>query len=211
MANVDWRLAGAQYANCNCAWGCPCQFNALPTYGDCRTVLGIRVDEGHFGEVRLDGLACVGIFAWPGAIHEGNGTQLYVIDERADKDQRHGLLEILYGRETDPGATIFQVFAGTMTEVLEPLFLPIELDIDVAACTARLEIPGLVQSTGTPIISPFSGEPHRARVTLERGMSYVSAEFGSGSTKAEGPVPLDFADTYGQFNHMHLTQHGVVR
>jgi hypothetical protein len=105
MANVDWRFKGAQYANCNCAWGCPCQFNALPTYGDCRTVVGISIDEGHFGEVRLDGLACVGFLAWPGAIHEGNGTQLYVIDERADADQRHGLLEIPSWRSTWPRAT----------------------------------------------------------------------------------------------------------
>jgi hypothetical protein len=48
-------------------------------------------------------------------------------------------------------------------------------------------------------------------VTLERGMSYVSAEFGSGTTKAQGPVPLDFTDTYGQFNEIHMTRHGVVR
>ena len=28
---VEWRLTGEEMSNCNCAWGCPCQFNAPPT------------------------------------------------------------------------------------------------------------------------------------------------------------------------------------
>ncbi len=33
MAYVDWRLKGPEVAACNCSWGCPCQFNGLPTLG----------------------------------------------------------------------------------------------------------------------------------------------------------------------------------
>ena len=53
---TKWRIAGEEVANCNCAWGCPCQFNALPTYGDCRAAIGYEIEEGHFGDVPLDGL-----------------------------------------------------------------------------------------------------------------------------------------------------------
>src|SRR3712207_4808737 len=88
MAYVDWSIEGPEYANCNCAWGCPCQFNALPTDGTCRAVAGMRIEQGHFGSTRLDGLAWVGTYGWPGPIHEGNGTQQFFIDERADADQR---------------------------------------------------------------------------------------------------------------------------
>jgi hypothetical protein len=28
---VDWRLKGEWIKNCNCAFGCPCDFNARPT------------------------------------------------------------------------------------------------------------------------------------------------------------------------------------
>jgi hypothetical protein len=37
--NVKWRIAGEEVANCNCSWGCPCQFNALPTTGNCEAIV----------------------------------------------------------------------------------------------------------------------------------------------------------------------------
>ena len=84
IAYIDWRVRGPEIANCNCDWGCPCQFNALPTRGNCRAMTAMRIDEGHFGDVSLSGLGWVGMFAWPKAIHEGGGEALVVIDERAD-------------------------------------------------------------------------------------------------------------------------------
>jgi len=33
----------------------------------------MQIDEGIHGNTRLDGLRFVGIFRWPGAIHEGKG------------------------------------------------------------------------------------------------------------------------------------------
>ena len=73
---IDWMLRGPEIATCNCAYGCPCQFNALPTSGNCTASVAMRIDKGHFGDVRLDGLHWAGIFAWPGAVHEGRGVQV---------------------------------------------------------------------------------------------------------------------------------------
>ena len=56
MAHVDWSTKSRLLITCNCDWGCPCQFNARPTHGDCRAAIAGRIDEGHFGDVRLDGL-----------------------------------------------------------------------------------------------------------------------------------------------------------
>jgi hypothetical protein len=50
---VEWEIHGLEFGNCNCAYGCGCQFNALPTHGHCRAVAFFRVDEGHFGKTRL--------------------------------------------------------------------------------------------------------------------------------------------------------------
>src|SRR4051812_31448525 len=110
MALVDWRMRGPEIANCNCAWGCPCQFDALPTHGNCRAMTAMRIDEGHFGDVPLSGLRWLGMFSWPGPIHEGRGEALVAIDEAATQPQREALLTILSGQETEPGATIFNVF-----------------------------------------------------------------------------------------------------
>ena len=98
MAHVDWKIRAQEITTCNCDWGCPCQFNALPTRGSCRAVVAIRIDEGHFGDVKLDGLKAVAVLAWPGPIHEGHGEALAVIDERADERQREALEGIFLGR-----------------------------------------------------------------------------------------------------------------
>ena len=59
MANVDWYVEGVEFGNCNCDYSCPCQFEALPTQGNCRGFEVVRIDRGHFGEVKLDGLNVV--------------------------------------------------------------------------------------------------------------------------------------------------------
>jgi hypothetical protein len=86
MAFIDWEIRGPQLSTCNCDWGCPCQFNARPTHGHCRAAVGMRIEQGHFGDVRLEGLHWVVLLAWPGAIHEGGGEVLPIIEERADGD-----------------------------------------------------------------------------------------------------------------------------
>ena len=74
MASVTWRVKGEEANGCNCAWGCPCQFNALPTHGNCEGVMTARITDGYFGTVRLDGVRFAAAFSFPRAIHEGNGT-----------------------------------------------------------------------------------------------------------------------------------------
>jgi hypothetical protein len=131
MTYVDWRITGPELTACNCDWGCPCQFNALPTRGDCRAAVAMRIDHGHFGSVKLDGVFWLGLFAWPKAIHEGNGEVLAVVDDRASAQQRDAVLKILTGQETEPGATIFNVFATTYTKVHAPEFRRIEFEADI--------------------------------------------------------------------------------
>src|SRR5690348_519311 len=81
---VEWRIKATEFANCNCIYACPCQFNALPTNGNCHAAGAWQVEEGHFGTVRLDGLRAVALYNFPGPVHEGNGTMQVIVDERAD-------------------------------------------------------------------------------------------------------------------------------
>ena len=76
---IDWRLRGPEITNCNCAWGCPCQFNSLPTNGNCRAVVAMQIDEGHFGDVDLTGRRFATLVEWPGPIHHGNGQVLPIV------------------------------------------------------------------------------------------------------------------------------------
>ena len=51
-----WEIKGREFGNCNCDYGCPCQFNALPTYGHCRGLAVFDIETGFHGSTRLDGL-----------------------------------------------------------------------------------------------------------------------------------------------------------
>src|SRR5579871_2477232 len=73
MADIKWHLKGLNFSHCNCSYGCPCQFNALPSKGNCQAVVGVLVEQGHHGATKLDGLKFGGVFSWPGPIHQGHG------------------------------------------------------------------------------------------------------------------------------------------
>ena len=110
MEQADWRLKGEWIKNCNCAFGCPCDFNARPTNGECKGLVAMHVAKGHFGEVSLDGLNFAAVVDFPGPLHEGNGTLQAIIDERASPAQRDALLAILSGKNSAEG-TIFHIFS----------------------------------------------------------------------------------------------------
>lgn len=210
QATIPWTIKGKEFVNCNCAYGCPCQFQALPTQGHCRAAAAYRIERGRFGAVSLDGLCAAAFYAWPGPVHEGNGSMQLVIDERADASQRDALLRILNGEETNAMATVWWVYSAMCPDKLEPLFLPIEFEVDVQARRAHLVVPGIVEAVGRPIRNRVTGAEHRVRIELPAGFEYRVAEVGSGTTSATAGIGLEMRDTYGQFAEIHLSNHGVV-
>jgi hypothetical protein len=208
---TNWRLTGREFTNCNCAYGCPCQFNGLPTHGHCQAIAAIDIREGFHGSTRLDGLRFVGIFRWPAAIHLGKGEAAIVIDERASADQRNALLRILSGQDTEPGATIFQVFSTTLEKVHEPMFAATDFDVDIDARRAKVRVDGVAESRGEPIRNPVTGAEHRARIEMPNGFEYSVAEVGRGWTTTRQPFALDLTDSHAHFTNIDLTQSGVVR
>ncbi|MBW2313326.1 MAG: DUF1326 domain-containing protein [Deltaproteobacteria bacterium] len=207
----QWTIRGQEYGNCNCDWGCPCQFNAPTTHGNCEAVAAGHIEEGHFNETRLDGLNFVLLLWWPGEIAEGNGRQQVIVDERADAEQREAIRKIVHGESTAPGATHFFVYNSTMSEVLETLYAPIHLEIDVEARKASLDVPGLIESTGSPIVDPNSGQEFHARIDLPNGFEYRLAEMGNASSKVTAGLQIELQDSYGQWNELHMNQDGVIR
>jgi hypothetical protein len=210
MSRVDWYVEGPSFGSCNCSYGCPCQFEALPTHGHCTGFEVLRIDKGHFGAVRLEGTQAAMIYAWPGAVFQGKGVMQVIVDERATSEQREALIKIFHGEETDDAATHWWVFRKMSDTVHPTLFKPIAYEVDLGARTARVSIPGVIESTGTPIRSPVSGKPHRVRINIPDGIEFEMAEIGSATSRATGAIKLDLEDTYGQFNHLRHSGKGVV-
>lgn len=210
MTYIDWSIKGPHFVSCNCDFGCPCQFVALPTHGNCEAMACWRIDEGYFGDTRLDGLYAINTWAWPGAVHHGEGSMQSIIDERADEAQRRALQAILQGEGTEPGATMLTIYRAMCTTVHEPLYKTIELDIDVGNRTARLKVPGLIEAEVESLKNPVTGDEHRARIDLPFGKEFQQAEVGSGSTKATGAIGLEFTDSHAHLVENQITSKGVA-
>ena len=208
---TPWEIEGRELVNCTCEYGCNCQFDALPDKGHCHAVAGIQIDKGHYGKTNLDGLRIAAIFKWPGAIHEGNCEAIAFVDEKADEEQRGALLKIMTGQDTDPFATMFAVYAATVTKMNAPVFTKIDLELDIDGRRGRIFVKDYIDTKGEPIHNKVTGAESRAQIVLPNGFEYAVAEIGSASSKTRGPVQVEMKDTYGQFARLHLNNHGVVR
>lgn len=209
---TPWEIRGHELANCNCSYACPCQFNALPTDGTCQAAVGYQVEEGRFGDVRLDGLRMAATYKWPGAVHEGNGEMQLVIDERASPEQRNALQKIMTGEDTKEMATMWWIFAAMCPTRHETLFKPIEMSVDVDGRRGSVVVKDVFETTAEPIKNPVTGADHRVRIDLPNGFEYSIAEIGSGTTRSQGVIELDRTQSsYAQFARLHLTNDGVVR
>lgn len=210
MAHTEWMIRGPEITTCNCAFGCPCQFNALPTNGNCRAAVGMHIEKGHYGKVKLDGLNWAFTAAWPGPIHLGHGEFLPIVDERADAAQREALHKIICGRDTEPGATFFNVFNSMCDKVHEPMFKKIEFRSDMKSCEGHFSVPGVVEVRTEAIRNPVTGKPHHPKVSLRAGFEYSEAEYANGTAKSAGPIVLDTKGNHAHLAMLHLTGKGVV-
>lgn len=208
----QWHFKSETFDNCNCEINCGCQFNLPTTHGFCQSAYVGRITEGHFNGTPLAGLKWSAIYKWPGEIADGEGKCQIVIDERADDAQRAALEIILSGGSCKPLSNVFAVFASTCSEFLETLFLPIEIEADLEARSARNRIPGLLESGGAPMVNAFTGEPfHIALARPSGSFEFTYAELGLGTTSVTGELEMAFDETWALYCIHHFNQDGLVR
>jgi hypothetical protein len=96
----EWKIKGELILSCSCTVFCPCVIslgNHPPTEGYCQGWAGVHIDEGYFGDARLDGLNFGILLDIPGEMGRGNWTAAGYIDERADDAAYEGLAKIISG------------------------------------------------------------------------------------------------------------------
>jgi hypothetical protein len=159
---------------CNCDYGCPCEFSAPPSSGFCEGMGVWRIEKSEFDGLSLDG-TCLGFAAkWPGAIHEGNGTVVLFIDEKASAKQREALLEIGSGKA---GGLPFEILATTFSTLLESRFVPFDFRLDGLKSSVRLSDD--LQIALEPIKNPVTGEPESVAIDHGSGFIFQKAECAS--------------------------------
>ncbi|TCT10473.1 DUF1326 domain-containing protein [Paralcaligenes ureilyticus] len=208
MAYANWRLEGEWIKNCTCAYGCPCDFNARPTAGNCQGLAGMRITKGHFNSTSLDGLSFFVVVSFPGALHEGNGQLQPIIDERASAAQREALFNILSGENSAEG-TLFNIFSLIVTKMHDPIFAPVTFQFDQAARTAHLTIPGVLETEVEPIKNPVTGAAHRIQVVMPAGFEHRMGEVASSNIQSTGAIKFEMRGGHSTLAHVVQTPQGV--
>ncbi len=190
---TDWRLSGQVLIACNCDFGCPCNFNALPSRGHCEGGWVWVIADGRVDDVRLDGLGVALFAAWPAAIHEGGGRAACYLDERADTRQRAALTRVLRGEVGGP----WGLFAGTYT-LAEPEIA--HFDVNVAAHESRAVIGDAIELELREIRNPVTQAAVHPEVLLPEGL--VVKRGGMAASKifqVRGAVEYDHSGQYAAF------------
>ncbi len=81
---ADWHQKGEGLVCCPCTTPCPCRSNAPPTEGHCENTGVIRVTEGHYGNIPLDGLTFAAVH---GSMGEASAPSSVYVDSSATDDQ----------------------------------------------------------------------------------------------------------------------------
>jgi hypothetical protein len=193
---TDWYMEGPYVKNCNCDPGCPCDFNQYPTHGHCEGMAAMRIDDGKFGDVDLSGLSWGAIYRWPGALHEGNGEIQPIVDEKANEEQRNGILQAMSGQH---GGTFFEVLAVVAPNVKDPVFAPAEFEWNLEERTARVRFGDVLETETDTLRGIDPPDPYRILIKIPGGMEYTNkegeADVAQAKTiKSSGAIPFDLSD-----------------
>jgi hypothetical protein len=188
---VGWNLKGTAIVACNCDYGCPCNFNALPTTGKCEGGWTWHVDRGTYDDVVLDGLSFSVYVNWPGAIHEGDGEAVILVDERADDEQRAAIEELVSGEHGGP----WGILAWTWPTVHGPIAVPYEVELD--GVRSRVKAGTALELESAPIRNPVTGVESFPGVVLPQGLIFKRADCGASTTfRVADGVDYDHSGQY---------------
>ncbi len=104
MSGTAWRAKGLLFENCNCTLVCPghMSFQQMCTHERCIGAWGVRIEEGRYGDVDLDGLDAAIFWDSPQHMIAGGWTLMSLVSDRADEAQRDALEKIFSGRSGGP-------------------------------------------------------------------------------------------------------------
>ncbi|MEU2562014.1 DUF1326 domain-containing protein [Streptomyces longispororuber] len=193
----DWHLRGEWFDVCSCALPCPCTFAQAPTHGDCLFTLVWQVHEGHFGDVRLDGLGVVALGEFTGNMWVGDPdatmkVMLY-IDAKGDAAQRDALERIFAGHVGGwPGE-----FGSLISELRDVQYAPVHFDAAEDLSYWRADVDGKVAVGATALTGPTADPARRVQLVNAPG-----AEVGPGQIATWGVVDRDHAEGF-DFSHAY--------
>lgn len=186
MSNAKWALRGEYMESCNCDYLCPCIYTnpqGPVTYDHCTAVMVFRIDEGNFGETRLDGLKFALVIRSGKVMADGNWVFAGVVDAAADAGQRRALAAIVGG---EAGGTPGVIRHNLVSDFRGIEFKPIEFRMEGLKRAASIpdilafEIEGVASRnrSGEPLYLDNTAHPANRRLALARSSETHVHGFG---------------------------------
>jgi hypothetical protein len=191
MADVQsWRLAGDWFDVCRCRMPCACTFAQAPDEGECDGILAWHINEGNYGDVKLDGLNVVALGHFEGNIwdEETKAVMGMFLDERADEGQRAALQTIWSGQAGGWPAG----FAESIGEIRGLEFVPINFELADDLSHWSVEVPGKAKGSAAGLSGPTN--PDGAPVQVHNA---PGAEIGPGQVATYAIAKEDSVDAFG--------------
>jgi hypothetical protein len=197
---AGWRIEGEYMETCNCNYLCPCITSNLadvPTEGDCKAAIAMKVDKGEKDGVDLGGVAFVVLMRSPGAMGEGDIKVGLIVDDTASDDQTEAITAIATGAAGGPMAALGPLvgeFAG-----VERRPITFERDGMRYAVTAgdlidqAIEGVPSVSAEGEPMYIDKVAHPVNARLALAKATHSRFNAFGIDWDDASGARNGHFA------------------
>ena len=147
MRKQKWSLSGEFMESCNCDYLCPCIYTnsqGSTTHDHCIAVQVYQIDNGRYGDTRLDGLKFALFIRSGKVMADGDWVFAGVVDENANDAQREALAAIVSGEAGGPPSLIRDNLVSDFRGVA---YKPIEFNMA-----------GLARSTSIPDILSFAIE-----------------------------------------------------
>jgi hypothetical protein len=186
VSTPAWKVTGQYYETCSCDFVCPCivtQLTAKPSKGSCTFAMGFSIEQGHYGNVSLDGLGFIVVGFTPEAMAKGNWSAGVVVDERASAEQRDAIVAVASGGAGGPMAAL----AGLITNFAGVESAPIRFDrdgmkwsVNASSLVSMSAAPamGLDPGTPEPIQLTNTGHPASSSFTLAQAVQSQVDVFG---------------------------------
>lgn len=186
MSNTNWLLRGEYMETCNCDYLCPCIYTNPQegaTHDNCIAVMVFRIEQGHSGNTRLDGLSFALVICSQKVMADGNWIFAGVVDARANDAQRAALSAIVSGQAGGPPGMIR---ANLVSDFRGIEFKPIDVKMDGVnrsvsiPDTLSFAIEGVLSRnrSGEPMYIDNTGHPANRRLALARAKEAYVNSFG---------------------------------
>lgn len=196
MTAISWQVSGEYFEACNCDYLCPCipsNLTAKPTHGHCDVGLVFHVDQGHSGDVSLDGVNFVIVAHTPGVMADGDWAVGLIIDERASHEQAEAIAGIASGQAGGPMSGLSPLI-GTFSGIERK---PIAFQAN--GMSRSISVPGVIDQAVEGVPSAAAeGEPLYVENTIHPANSRLA--LATASHAHIHAFGIDWDETSGDTN-----------